>query len=129
MLKLLLNLGLDWFPGIKKPAKAQDAVFHLKLGKLPVGTLRLENEEWVFAYAPEFRAQTDIKPIVGFPALEREYRSEELWPFFALRIPSIQQPVVQQFMQEQSDVDQVKLLERFGQRSVANPFLLNLAHA
>lgn len=126
MLKLL-HLGIEWLTGIHKPVKAQDVVFHLNLNKLPVGTLRLENGEWVFAYAPEFRAQTEIKPIVGFPALEREYRSQELWPFFALRIPSLQQPVVQQFVQEQKEVDQVKLLERFGQRSVANPFSLSLA--
>jgi HipA-like protein len=128
MLKLL-NIGIEWLTGIKKPAKGHDVVFHLKLDKLPVGNLRLENDQWVFAYAPEFRAQTEIKPIVGFPAPEREYRSAELWPFFALRIPSLQQPVVQQFVQEQKEVDQVKLLEHFGQRSVANPFLLSMAHA
>jgi hypothetical protein len=128
MLKLL-RLGFDWMAGIRKPAQEAHVVFELSLDRLPVGNLRLENGEWVFSYSPEFRAQSEIKPIVGFPALDREYRAAELWPFFALRIPSPEQPEVRHYIRREKDVNQVKLLERFGHRSVANPFSLTLSHA
>jgi HipA-like protein len=103
-----------------------DRVFKLTLGDLEIGTLRSENGAWVFTYSDEFRDQVEIKPIVNFPAIDREYRSRMLWPFFALRIPSPEQPIVQEFLQNQphGTADEGILLKEFGTRSIANPFRL-----
>jgi hypothetical protein len=57
------------------------------------------------------------------------YISEDLWPFFALRIPSGAQNAVQEFLREQhlENADEVTMLKKFGRRSVANPFELQSA--
>jgi hypothetical protein len=96
------------------------------LGSLPVGTLRAEGGEWFFSYSPEFRNQTEIKPIVDFPVLGKEYRGRNLWPFFALRIPSTAQPAVREFIRTRPEekADEGILLKEFGARSAANPFRL-----
>jgi hypothetical protein len=103
-----------------------DGAFKLTLGRLEIGTLRAENGEWVFAYSDQFRKQSEIKPIVDFPATDRAYRSRSLWPFFALRIPSPKQPEVREFIERlpEDSVDQSILLKEFGTRSIANPFRL-----
>ncbi len=100
--------------------------FKLTLGSLMVGTLRREDDDWIFAYAEEFRKQDEIKPIVNFPATDREYRSRSLWPFFALRIPSPRQPAVREFLQSRpgEKVDEAILLKKFGEHIIANPFRL-----
>jgi len=103
-----------------------ETAFKLTLGSLLVGDLRRENEEWVFTYSDEFRRQNAVKPIVDFPATDREYRSRLLWPFFALRIPSPTQAEVREFIERMpaDKVDEGILLKEFGTRSIANPFRL-----
>ena len=103
-----------------------ETAFKITLGSLLVGVLRRENEEWLFTYSNEFHNQTDIKPIVDFPATDREYRSQSLWPFFALRIPSPTQAEVREFIERMpaDKVDEGILLKEFGTRSIANPFRL-----
>ncbi|MEQ2007488.1 MAG: HipA N-terminal domain-containing protein [Limisphaerales bacterium] len=103
--------------------------FELTLGALRVGTLRREGEEWVFTYSDEFGRQRKIAPIVDFPMVGREYRSKELWPFFALRIPSVTQVHVQRFLRHQgrSEADAADMMRQFGRRSIANPFVLETA--
>jgi HipA-like protein len=104
----------------------RDGAFKLTLGRLEIGSLRAKNGNWNFTYSDEFRRQDKIHPIVDFPATDREYRSRTLWPFFALRIPSPKQPVVQEFIQRQpsATADEGMLLKEFGERSIANPFRL-----
>ncbi len=103
-----------------------EPAFKLTLGSLLVGVLRRENGEWVFIYSDEFRRQNTGKPIVDFPATDREYRSRSLWPFFALRIPRPTQAEVREFIERMpaDKVDEGILLKEFGTRSIANPFRL-----
>ncbi|MEL6446198.1 MAG: HipA N-terminal domain-containing protein [Bacteroidota bacterium] len=108
----------------------ESARFDLLYGSLPVGTLWLEDGgEWRYAYADAFRQQTEVKPLVDFPHLDKQYVSDELWPFFAVRIPSLEQPAVQREIAER-DLDehnQVALLRAFGTTSISNPFVLKPA--
>lgn len=108
----------------------EDADFTLQFGQLEVGSLHVRSGVWEFRYSTEFQAQltkTDgVQPLVDFPDASKAYRSKELWPFFMARIPSISQPRVQEEIERQG-LDQtspVQLLRAFGERSIANPFLL-----
>lgn len=122
----LLKRIYDWFSGVEPLPPDETIAFKVMLGSLEVGTLRADHGEWVFAYSDAFRRQSEIKPIVDFPALDREYRDRALWPFFALRIPSPRQPAVQKFLQSWpgGKVDEGILLREFGARSISNPFRL-----
>ena len=122
----LLQRAYDWLAGVEPLPVDEKLALKVMLGSLTVGTLRAEGGEWFFSYSQEFRNQTEIKPIVDFPVLGREYRSRHLWPFFALRIPSPSQPGVREFIrtQPQAKADEGILLKEFGARSVANPFRL-----
>lgn len=114
--------------GLAEPAQ-DGVVFELKLGDLHVGTLCRDHGEWVFKYTEDFARQDKVAPITDFPFLEREYRSKELWPFFTLRIPSVTQAVVQEYLRRKgpSQADAADLLQEFGRRSIANPFVLETA--
>ena len=131
-LDLLRRLRPEWLEGIPDDAaEQQNVAFSVVLDGLEVGRLRLDGDEWVFSYTDQFRKQKKIKPIVDFPSVQREYRSPDLWPFFLLRIPSLKQPAVQEFLREEK-VDAPSaaiLLRRFGKRSAANPFELIPAEA
>jgi hypothetical protein len=106
------------------------ASFTLLFGELKVGSLDLRDGIWEFRYSPEFRAQVrtpgGLDPLVDFPDPDRVYRSDDLWPFFIARIPSVAQPQVLAEIQRRG-LDQrsaPQLLRAFGERSIANPFLL-----
>lgn len=124
-----LRKSVDWLTGVKSAKEAATepgSSFKLVLDGLKVGELLFDGEKWVFRYSEQFRDQNEVKPIIDFPSLEKEYRSERLWPFFLLRIPSPEQPSVKRFAEEQGtlELDEALLLKRFGRRSVANPFEL-----
>lgn len=124
---MLLSLyrRFNWLRDVKEPSRG-DVSFNLHLDSLLVGTLSRDGDEWVFSYSWEFQNQRWAKPIVDFPQVDREYRSKELWPFFALRIPSLTQAHVQNYLREagREEVDAADLMEQFGRRSIANPFVL-----
>lgn len=126
MIQRVFESFYSWFGGVQALPEHETVAFQLMLEHLEVGTLRAEKGAWVFSYSDEFRNQHKIDPIVDFPALDREYRGRTLWPFFALRIPSSKQAVVQEFMNQHpaDSVDQGMLLKQFGTRSIANPFRL-----
>ncbi len=121
----LLRKSFGWLAGVKPPPP-RPVSFSVVLGSLQIGTLSYDAGEWVFRYDDAFRAQDQVKPIVDFPAVGTEYRSKTLWPFFLLRIPSVEQPSVKQFIHEQgmNELNEVALLRHFGRRSIANPFEL-----
>ena len=106
--------------------RSTDAVFLLLYGKLPVLVLCHDPKGWRMFYTKEFKAQNKVKPLVPFPEVDKEYRSSELWPFFAVRIPSIARPEVLRTVQaENLDYDDVAaMLNRFGRKSIADPFEL-----
>jgi len=106
-----------------------------------VGTLELENGKWSFSYSTFFKKGFHKSksgeqkraslpgPLFGFPDVEKNYESEILWPFFAGRIPGLKQPDVQAIIErEQIDKnDLAALLERFGKKTISNPFELTLS--
>lgn len=120
-----LRHAADWVRGVA-PNHDQSNEFHLLLGNLLVGNLRYKDGFWIFEYSDEFRDQSEVQPIMDFPAKDRSYRDKDLWPFFAVRIPSAEQRAVQKFLGERktSQVDEATMLREFGRHSVANPFEL-----
>ena len=119
----------NWLQNISEPSVEDKVSFELKLGALHVGTLTREAQEWVFAYSDAFARQRQVAPLVDFPMVGRVYRSEDLWPFFALRIPSTTQASVQAFLREQGETkaQAVEMIQKFGRRSISNPFVLTPA--
>jgi hypothetical protein len=105
---------------------ARTASFMLKWKRLEVATLTYDSGEWVFKYTEAFHLQEKIQPIIGFSNKFKEYRSAELWPFFQIRVPSLEQTDVQNYLRQNNleQVDQSTLLEHFGRRSISNPFEL-----
>jgi len=107
--------------------KHKPTCFELRFNNLEIGCLNLlEDGFWQFAYTDSFLQQHHIKPLIGFPNLNKVYRNEELWPFFASRIPSIDQPYVQEKARcKQLDLtDTAEMLREFGERTITNPFAL-----
>lgn len=116
-------LGLD--KSIHAPADVR-AEFVLKYGALVIGTLSVSGGVWRFEYSDDFKQASELRPIVEFPDLNKVYESRELWQFFAMRIPSAQQEEVE-YILEHEDIeedDAVRMLQRFGKRTIANPFEL-----
>ncbi len=106
--------------------KAQFVLFYKKL---PIGKLSLFNGVWSFAYTEEFKAQTQILPLIDFPNLELVYQSNQLWPFFSYRIPGLNQPSVMEIIQKRNidKHNEVELLKQFGQLSIYNPYRLSFS--
>ena len=110
---------------IETPRDAH-AKFHLKYDDLTVGILCVDHGHWIFRYSDEFRKRSDLRPIVEFPDVNKTYESDELWPFFQMRIPSRTQSTVEEIIEREriQENDQVRLLARFGRRTIANPYEL-----
>ncbi len=102
-------------------AADNDATFNINLGKLLVGTLLYSDGMWYFSYSNEFKMQSRILPLANFPSKDKEYSARELWPFFASRIPSNAQLQIEK---DKPQEDIVTLLQKFGRRTVANPYEL-----
>lgn len=99
-----------------------NATFNINLGQLHVGTLIFSNGIWHFSYSYEFIKQNRISPLVNFPNKEKKYTTRNLWPFFASRIPSNAQL---QISKDKPQENIVTLLQRFGRRTVSNPYELS----
>ena len=115
----------DGHEDLSTPQNAE-ATFALVFEKLPVGTLSLKDGRWTFRYTEPFKRQDKIKPLPDFPDVNKVYTSEELYPFFIQRIPSLSQPKVKEAI-EKEKIDQtniVELLKKFGRLSINNPFKL-----
>src|SRR3954467_9998272 len=100
--------------------------FRLRFKGHTIGVLSADANGWTFRYTDEFRRQKNLRPLVGFPSLEREYRSPHLWPFFLGRIPSIKQDAVREIIRDESidPSSAVQLLRRFGRRTISSPYEL-----
>jgi HipA-like protein len=121
MIKRLKKL---WWPeGFEDISTPEDVYvqFLLKYEELIIGTLTLDNGEWIFEYSEEFKHQKTISPLANFPTLEKVYRSNELWPFFASRIPSINQLIS---TNKKVEKNEATLLKKYGTRTITNPFVL-----
>lgn len=105
-----------------------NVIFVISFNNLEIGLLELGDGLWVFKYTDDFKAQNEIRPLPDFPDLNTIYSSDELWPFFIVRIPSLKQPYIQNIIQKEKidSTSQVELLKRFGKRTIANPYKLHL---
>lgn len=52
------------------------------------------------------------------------HKSDELWPFFATRIPSAAQLKRKTKVNDLAERDEVNLLRKYGHRTITNPFVL-----
>jgi HipA-like protein len=121
-LKKIWSIG--WQPSTANPQ--QSASFMLMYNDRHIGTLRLKAGEWSFAYSAEFKERPNLRTITEFPMVDKVYRSKELWPFFAMRVPSLRQAGIKRIIELEhiNEDDEAALLRRFGRKTVANPFEL-----
>ena len=106
--------------------------FDLFLKDLKVGVLSYskENNTWYFEYSEDFKNNNyNYNLIIGFPDVNKRYESAELWSFFSIRIPGLKQPKVKEILVKENinPEDNVQLLERFGKKSISNPFELEVS--
>ncbi|MDQ3688056.1 MAG: HipA N-terminal domain-containing protein [Acidobacteriota bacterium] len=130
-IKRIMDEAKEWL-GFARNVKAPPEVrvkFLLTYDDLLMGTLSVKNGVWTFEYSEDFRRSGELRPLVEFPDVEKTYVNEELWQFFASRIPSPEQAEVGEILKREhiEEDDAVSLLRRFGKRTVANPFELTLA--
>jgi HipA-like protein len=94
-----------------------------------IGTLWQQDGQFVFRYEQSFASAPDAEPILAFPDLKEEYRSRDLWPFFAVRIPPSERSDVREALAQHGlRPDQtLEVLGALAKRSVSNPYRLELA--
>ena len=105
-------------------APEKDVKFNVSLGNLLIGTLLYVDNMWHFWYSEDFKMQNNIAPLTNFPSKKKYYTTKNLWPFFASRIPSYSQ---QQIKDKTESEDVVTLLQKFGKKTITNPYELTLA--
>jgi HipA-like protein len=113
-------------------AGRKSASFRLELDAKPaitVGHLTYDDGVWSFFYDDAFKQHKDLRPLDGFPDIDRVYRSQLLFPFFAVRIPDRGRADVEARLAKEAiaEPDAVDLLRIFGRRIVSSPGLLLLA--
>jgi hypothetical protein len=61
--------------------------------------------------------------------MTREYRSEEIWPFVAVRLPPVDREDVQEAMKRRhiSESDILRLLAELSGRGVSSPYRFSMA--
>jgi HipA-like protein len=120
--KTLMDKAKEWLGfahTVKAPPEAH-AKFLLTYDDLLVGTLTVEGGVWKFEYSDEFRSEAELRPIVEFPDVDKIYVNDDLWQFFASRIPSTEQPEVEEILKREhvKEDDAVELLKLFGKRTM-----------
>lgn len=101
--------------------------FNLLYGNISIGTLSFHSGNWHFTYSEEFKNSKTLEPIIDFPDINKEYVNSDLWPFFASRIPTLNQPYhFKKIRQANANKDDsVALLKIFGTDTITNPFKLS----
>jgi HipA-like protein len=130
-IKKFYELAKDWLKAGQSVQAPTDerARFLLTYNDLLVGTLTAEKGKWLFEYSEEFKKNEELRPIVEFADVNKVYVNQELWQFFASRIPSFEQSEIEAIIKRENidDNDVVSLLKRFGRRTINNPFELKAA--
>lgn len=105
---------------------SKEASFRLMLDNLEIGRLSYKDGKWMYKYSDDFKDSKGIKTLAGFPDVEKVYQSEELWPFFSSRIPSLSREKVKSDIKKEgiNENDLLALLTRFGKSTITNPFEL-----
>lgn len=105
----------------------EEAKIELRYKELVIGVLTLNQGAWRFEYSEAFKSQSELPPLIDFPNKDKVYESQTLFPFFMSRIPSLKQPKVQAMIEAEhiDATSELALLTRFGEKSIANPFVLS----
>ena len=105
------------------------ATFELIYNTLLIGQLIHSEKKWSFYYSDAFKEQSSLRTITDFPEKDKIYEGTELWPFFASRIPSENQPMVIEAKRKNliDSFDEVSMLKAFGKRTITNPYILEMA--
>ena len=106
--------------GVENDSHGSKGRFDLMLGDLLVGVLLYEDGAWSFTYSDEYKAQDKLEPLVNFPNLDQVYKSDQLWPFFASRLPG----VTELKEKERESMDVLSLLKKYGRHVITNPYKL-----
>ena len=106
--------------------KSNQGIFNVKLLNNYIGQLRLEGNTWVFEYSDACKKNDELLPLPGFKDKNMIYKigKDQLWPFFAARIPTLNQPYHQKKLEGKDSNDLFTLLDTFGRRSINNPFIV-----
>lgn len=110
----------------KLNSKNENAKFELVFEDKLVGILEFNKDKWFFEYSKEYKEKQFVLPLINFPDIEKKYEFEELMPFFATRIPNLNQPYHEKKLEklEGDKTSLVSLLKIFGEKSINNPFEL-----
>lgn len=100
--------------------KGSKGRFDLMLGDLLVGVLLYVDGTWSFTYSDEYKAQDKLEPLINFPNLDQVYKSDQLWPFFASRLPGVSELKEK----ERESMDVLSLLKKYGRHVITNPYKL-----
>ncbi|GAB5522221.1 MAG: hypothetical protein Roseis2KO_00930 [Roseivirga sp.] len=104
----------------------QKAEFKLFLPDIAVGTLAFDKGQWIFKYDDDFINSDVYTCIADFPDVTKTYTSDILWPFFLSRIPSTSRKRIEETLRDENldRTDLLTMLERFGKKTITNPFIL-----
>ena len=128
---ILRILGLSKGLGSRPASHQDDLKLSLPLEdgvRVLVGTLRRDDEDFVFEYAKEF-AKSGLPLLPDFPKTDVVYRSPDLWPFFLARLPPVDRPDVQAEIARRNleTDDTLKLLGSLGRTAISSPYELEPA--
>ncbi|MBN4085245.1 HipA N-terminal domain-containing protein [Flavobacteriaceae bacterium AH-315-B10] len=104
----------------------EDGKFELSYEDKLIGTLEFAEDTWIFKYSEEYKKELFVLPMIDFPDVNKKYVFDELMPFFATRIPNLNQPYHEHKLEklEGDKKSLVSLLKIFGEKSINNPFEL-----
>jgi HipA-like protein len=99
----------------------------LRYGSHNIGELWSDGSRFAFTYLPDF-FDLDLSPLSGLPdpVKNKTYKNDELWPFFALRIPDLNREDVRDLLRQKklTASDKLELLASLGRETINNPFSL-----
>ncbi len=122
-MKILEKIKVFWHDSDEtnlQAVKGSKGRFDLLFKNMLVGVLQYENGIWSFSYSDEYKAQKQYEPLVNFPNMDQVYKSEQLWPFFASRLPGISELKEN----EKKNMDVLSLLKQYGRHVITNPYQL-----
>lgn len=104
----------------------ENGTFQLLFENKVIGTLEYKNNKWIFKYSNEYKKEKFMLPLLNFPDINKIYEFEDLVPFFATRIPNLNQPYHQKKIDKYNGDKNnlVSMLKIFGGKSINNPFEL-----
>jgi HipA-like protein len=110
----------------KLNSENENGKFELLFENELVGTLEFNEDKWIFEYSEEYKKDQFVLPLINFPDIEKKYEFDDLMPFFATRIPNLNQPYHKSKLEKLAGdkTNLVSLLKIFGEKSINNPFEL-----